>query len=283
MLKQTKKSTVKSKPSERKMLLEFDMSPACKVLNYPDFEGFPEREDNKLTRAILKNTVDAAQKFGLCAWYSNSTGLVGDADQAVPIYTACHAGLHSDYKNSWYLDLVIWSKLSQAQKPMAKKIYKMLVSKDSPWADALENAYILWHPEEDRLLGIYVDNFGKDIPKGCFKLFINLMIAIRCVSEHRYMRDAWKEKVKPTKTFLGWFVFLSGSNGYGHDWPHIGARGKSWVKKLFSKQHDLSFYKGADSISSYCNSVFHGDKDHEGCTLEMVTEVEKERNYAEQV
>lgn len=277
----TAKSTVKSKPSRKKegvvkKMREFDMSPAGKVVYYPDFEGLPIPEGSKLTKELIKNAVDGMKNFNACAWYAKETDILPDRIKAS--HTACHAGLNDTYKNSWYLDLVKWNPLTKDSIPNAKKIYQMLVSKDSPWADALENAYILWDKEEDRLLGIYLENFGKDIPKDCFRLFINLMIAIRCVSEHRSMRDSWKLKKPPTNTLLGWFISLD-LVIMGHDWASRHGRDKSWLKDLFLKRHSLKAYGGKDAVSSYGNSVYKGGNGL-NATVDDIIEVEKEMGYA---
>lgn len=279
----TTKSTALSKPSKKtvkkKMTTkkEFDMTPAGRIVYYPHLAGLPIPPDSKLTIKHIVDAVEVAKKRNWCSWYTREEWTDNEKCRA---YTACHADLkNAGYEDSFYLDLVNWQKLPEAAIPNAKKIYNMLVSKDSPWADALENVYLIYNEEGDRLLGVYSEQLGRDIPKGCRRLFVNFLIALRCVSEHRTSRDAYKEN-NTFKTLLGWFIYTSVACGFGHNWIHYGVRGRDWVRKLFLKQHSLEQYgRERDCFTSFCNSVYLGTKEDHEKLEESIKEVEKELNY----
>ncbi len=278
----TSKSTVKSKPSKKaskKMATkEFDMTPAGKVIYYPHLAGLPIRNGSKLTLNHIVKAIESVTADGAwCSWYSTEIWTTNVKCSAG--YTACHAGLNDSFENSFYLDLINWQKLAEKSIPNAKKIYDMLVSKDSPWADAIQNAYLIYNEEGDRLLGIYMEDLGRDVPEGCRRLFVNLLIALRCVSEHRAHRDAYAAKANPFGTLLGWFINASIDSGYGHNWTYYNEKGASWIKKLFGKQHSNAKYpKQKDVFSSYCNGVFFGEG-AEMVGADLIKKVEKELGY----
>lgn len=252
------------------------MTPAGKVVYYPHLAGLPINPKSKLTIQHIVDAIANAAKTNWCSWYTTEEWTNMASCHAG--YTACHAGLNNTFADSFYLDLINWQRLAEKSIPNAKKIYDMLVSKDSPWADALENAYLIYNEEGDRLLGIYLEELGRDVPKGCRRLFVNLLIALRCVSEHRSHRDAYA-KANPFSTFLGWFIQASLDSGYGHNWIFYQEKGKTWVQKLFKKEHSVQKYKGdPDKFTSYCNGVFFGEG-ADGVSSDMIKEVEKELGY----
>ncbi len=258
---------------------EFDMTPAGKIVYYPHLAGLPIREGSKLTHAKIVAAIAAAstdEDGDWCSWYTYENWT--DEKNCYARYTACHAALNDGFAKSFYLDLINWQKLAEKSVPNAKKIYDMLVSKDSPWADALVNAYLIYNEEGDRLLGLYLEDLGRDVPEGCRRLFVNLLIALRCVSEHRACRDAWA-KPNPFSTLLGWFIDTSIATGYGHNWIFRGAKGSSWIKNLFGKKHSHKNYgKDRDRFTNYCNGVFFGEDDAP-VTMELIKQVEKELGY----
>lgn len=272
----TKKSTVKSKLSKRKAvkkMKEFDMTPAGKVVYYPHLDDLPMRKGSALTPKHIVDAIEKASKGDWCSWYTTEKWT--DDKECKAGYKYCHADLSNDYAKSFYLDLVNWQKLGVKSVNNAKKIYNMLVSKDSPWVEVVENAYLIYDPATERLLGVYYEDLGKAIPKDCRRLFVNFLIALRSVSEHRANRDAWAVN-NPFGTLLGWFISSSLDSGYGHNWMYYGVKGKVWVKNLFNKKHSNQHYDG-DHFSSSCNGVYSGAGGDP--TPEEIKEVEKELGY----
>jgi len=265
----------------------FDMRPAGKIVYYPDFEGLPFPKESKLTPETLKNTIDKAatgkhpdmRGEGWCAWFTQEHCFEAEGVYFKTMAPYCHARLDSVVQKSFYLDLINWRKLSAKQKEGAKEIYKMLVSVDSPWADALKNAYLIFDKEEDRLLGVYVEELGRDVPKGVRLLFCNAMIALRVVSEHRNVRDYWVQK-RETNTILGHFVLASVSAGYWHNW-YPNNFSEDVFRSVLLKEHDTKNYYGNDRFSAICNYIFGKEKEKTPKVgLDTILKVEKELKYA---
>lgn len=270
-----KKSTVLSKPSKT-----FDMTPCAPVLIAPKFEGLEIRGRSKLTPAIVDATIKKANKdSGWCSYYCSESSII-DGKYCSANYTACHAGLSNDnYRNTFYLDVVKWSPLtSEEQVENAKQVYNMLVSKDSPWAEALKNGQLLYS-EDGRLLAVYFSRVLENA-EGNLRLLANFLIALRCVTEHRSFRDALKEGRGEFKTWLAWFIEQTILAGAGHNWYSRNGFNMEAVEKLFEQKHSLEGYQGKDSFTSYCNDVYKGKAGaSDPVTKGNLLTFEKEKNY----
>ena len=235
----TRKSIAKSKPSNQKVkrkVKTFDMTCAGNILYYPDFEGLPIKEGSLMTPLRLKNSIDYSKEFGgWVSYYTCEKWYKEKPDAFVAEYRHCHAEIKNKqfFSNTFLLDLINWGVVGKASEEMTSKMHKMLISKDSPWADALTNVYFLVDKEKDRLLGVYVKDMDTDIAPELRRLFVNFLIAIRALSEHRECREAMKKETLKTGTLLGSFIAVTYPLGVWHNWISSGVLGKKWVESLF--------------------------------------------------
>lgn len=262
----------------------FDMTCAGNILYYPDFKGLPIKEGSLMTPLRLKNSIDHSKEFGgWVSYYTCEKWYNEGRDGFLAKYRHCHAEIKNKqyFSNTFLLDLINWGIVGKDSEEMTSKMHKMLISKDSPWADALTNVYFLVDKEKDRLLGVYVKDMDVDIAPELRRLFVNFLIAIRALSEHRECREAMKKETLKTGTLLGSFIAVTYPLGVWHNWISSGDLGKKWVESLFKKNHSLAFYgeKPALVFTNMCNGVYPPVPGEGMLTEEKIIEVEKELGY----